>query len=284
VKLAVTAVVGLTAFIGIELTTARPLLNLRLLARRNFGFGTLANFLLGMSLYGSVFILPLYLARIQGYNSEQIGMVLAWTGIPQLALIPLVPRLMKRFDVRMIIAVGFALFAASNFMNVYMSSDYSGDQLFWPNIVRAVGQALAFTPLTAIASAGIEKDNAGSASALFNMMRNLGGAIGIAALQTFQTKREQFHSNVITQSVSVFSEATRVRIDQLTHYFLTHGVSDPATATAKAIAAVGARVNQQANIMGFSDTFFLLGIALVVALIATLLLKKVEHLQAGGGH
>jgi DHA2 family multidrug resistance protein len=191
---------------------------------------------------------------------------------------------MKRVDVRMIIAVGFALFAASNFMNVHMSVDYSGDQLFWPNIVRAVGQALAFTPLTAIASAGIERENAGSASALFNMMRNLGGAIGIATLQTFQTKREQFHSNVITQSVSAFSEATRIRIDQLTHYFLTHGVSDPATATAKAIVAVGARVNQQANIMAFSDTFFLLGIALVIALIATVLLKKADHLQAVGGH
>src|SRR3984957_19420338 len=279
VKLAVVAVLGLSAFLVIELRSSHPLMNLRLLARRNFGLGTLAAFLLGVALYGSVFILPLYLSRVQGYNSEQIGMVLAWTGIPQLALIPLVPRLMKRFDVRMIIAVGFALFAASNFMNVHMSGDYSGDQLFWPNIVRAVGQALAFTPLTAIASAGIEKENAGSASALFNMMRNPGGAMGIAGLQTFQPKREQYHSNVITQSVSAFSEATRVRIDQLTHYFLPHGVSDPATATAKAIVALGARVSQQANIMAFSDTFYLLGIALVVALIATLLLKKTGHLQ-----
>ena len=284
VKLAVTAVVGLAAFVGIELTTARPLLNLRLLARRNFGFGTVANFLLGMSLYGSVFILPLYLARIQGYNSEQIGMVLAWTGIPQLVLIPLVPRLMKRFDVRLIIATGFALFAASNFMNIHMSADYAGDQLFWPNIVRAVGQALAFTPLSAIASAGIEKENAGSASSLFNMMRNLGGAMGIAMLQTFQSKREQYHSNVLDQSVTSFSEATRVRINQLTQYFLTHGVSDPATATAKALVAIGGRINQQANIIAFSDTFYLLGIALVVALIATLLLKKADHLDAGGAH
>ena len=284
VKLSVTAVVALTAFVGIELNTAKPLLNLRLLVRRNFAFGSLANFLLGIALYGSVFILPVYLARIQGYNSEQIGMVLAWTGIPQLVLIPLVPRLMKRFDVRIIIAVGFALFAASNFMNVEMTGDYATDQLFWPNIIRAVGQALAFTPLSAIAAAGIEKENAGSASALFNMMRNLGGAMGIAALQTFQSKREQYHSNVLTQSVSVFSEATRVRIAQLTHYFLSHGVSDPATATAKAIVAVGDRVGQQANIMAFSDTFYLLGVALVVALIATLLLKKAEHLEAGGGH
>ncbi len=284
VKLSVTAAVALTVFVGIELNTAKPLLNLRLLVRRNFGFGILANFLLGIALYGSVFILPVYLARIQGYNSEQIGMVLAWTGLPQLALIPVVPRLMKRFDVRYIIAIGFALFAASNFMNVHMTGDYATDQLFWPNIVRAVGQALAFTPLSAIAAAGIEKENAGSASALFNMMRNLGGAMGIAALQTFQSKREQYHSNVLTQSVSVFSEATRARLDQLTHYFLTHGVSDPATATAKAIVAVGGRVSRQANIMAFSDTFYLLGVALLLALIASLLLKKADHLEAGGGH
>ena len=158
----------------------------------------LANFLMGVALYGSVFILPQYLARIQGYNSEQIGMVLAWTGLPQLVLIPLVPRLMKRFDARLVIGVGFALFAASNFMNIYMTTDYGSDQLFWPNVVRAVGQALAFAPLSAVATAGIEAENAGSASGLFNMMRNLGGAVGIAMLQTFLTKREQYHSNVLT--------------------------------------------------------------------------------------
>jgi DHA2 family multidrug resistance protein len=89
---------------------------------------------------------------------------------------------------------------------------------------------------------------------------------------------------VLTQSVSAFSEATRTRIDQLTHYFMAHGVPDQAAATAKAIVAVGGRVRQQANIMAFSDTFFLLGAALVVALVATVLLKKPDHLEAGGGH
>ena len=112
----------------------------------------LANFLLGIALYGSVFILPVYLSRIQGYNAEQIGMVLAWTGLPQLLLIPLVPRLMQRFDARIIIGIGFALFAASNFMNIYMTNDYATDQLFWPNIVRALGQALVFAPLSAVAT------------------------------------------------------------------------------------------------------------------------------------
>src|SRR5215471_9149703 len=123
VRLSVIAAVSLALFVWIELTIENPLLNLRLLVRRNFGFGIVANVLLGTALYGSVFILPLYLARVQGYNAEQIGMVLAWTGLPQLVIIPFVPWLMQRLDARLVIGFGFALFAASNFMNVSMTID-----------------------------------------------------------------------------------------------------------------------------------------------------------------
>jgi MFS transporter, DHA2 family, multidrug resistance protein len=284
VRLSVIATVSLTVFLWIELTAKKPLLNLRLLFRRNFGFGILANFLLGIALYGSVYILPVYLSRIQGYNAEQIGMVLAWTGLPQLVLIPLVPRLMKRFDPRLVIGVGFALFAASNFMNIYMTTDYATDQLFWPDVVRAIGQALVMAPLSAVATAGIEPENAGSASGLFNMMRNLGGAVGIAVLQTFLTKREQFHSNVLMQSVSTFEQATRTRMDQLTQYFMNHGVLDPTDALHRAYVAIGHIVQKQAFILAFSDTFYLLGAALIIALIATLMLKKPDHLSSGGAH
>ncbi|QHP73808.1 DHA2 family efflux MFS transporter permease subunit [Bradyrhizobium sp. LCT2] len=284
VKLSIIAVIALTAFLVIELTAKKPLLNLRLLVRRNFGFGILANFLLGIALYGSVFIMPVYLSRIQGYNAEQIGMVLAWTGLPQLLLIPLVPRLMQRFDARIIISVGFALFAASNFMNIYMTNDYATDQLFWPNVVRAVGQAFVFAPLSAVATAGIEPENAGSASGLFNMMRNLGGAIGIALLQTVLTKREQYHSNVLMQSVSMFEQATRTRLEQLTQYFVNHGILDRADASHRAYVAIGHIVQKQAYILAFSDTFYLLGMALIVALIAVLFLKKPGQTSAGGAH
>src|SRR4030081_3631475 len=284
VKLSVIAAVALTAFLWIELTTQKPLLNLSLLLRRNFGFGMLANFLLGIALYGSVFILPVYLSRIQGYNAEQIGMVLAWTGLPQLLLIPLVPRLMKRFDPRLVIGVGFALFAASNFMNITMTTDYATDQLFWPNIVRALGQALVMAPLSAVATAGIEAENAGSASGLFNMMRNLGGAVGIALLPTLLTKREQYHSNVLMQSVSMLEQATQARVEKLTQFFISHGVIDRIDAARHAYVAIGKIVQKQAFILAFSDTFFLLGAALIVALAASMMLKKPGHLDAGGAH
>src|SRR5712672_2360887 len=284
VRLSIIAAVALSAFLWIELTARKPLLNLRLLARRNFGFGVLANFLLGVALYGSVFILPVYLSRIQGYNAEQIGMVLAWTGFPQLLLIPLVPRLMQRFDARIIIGIGFALFAGSNFMNIHMTNDYATDQLFWPNVIRALGQALVFAPLSAVATAGIEAENAGSASGLFNMMRNLGGAVGIAVLQTLLTKREHYHSNVLMTSVSLFEQATRTKIEKLTQYFMTHGVTDPGDASRRAFVAIGRIVQKQAFILAFSDLFFLLGAALIIALIAALLLKKPGQLESGGAH
>jgi len=284
VRLAIVAAVALTLFLAIELIAKKPLLNLRILFRRNFGFGVLANFLLGVSLYGSVYVLPVYLSRIQGYNSEQIGMVLAWTGLPQLVLIPLVPRLMQRLDPRLVIGVGFVLFGGSNFLNIYMTNDYAADQLFWPNVIRALGQALVFAPLSAVATAGIEAENAGSASALFNMMRNLGGAIGIAALQTLLTKREQYHSNVLSQQVTMFEQATRTRLDQLTQYFMSHGVIDRIDAVHHAYVAIGKIIQKQAFILAFSDTFYLLGISQIVALLAALMLTRPERIEAGSGH
>ena len=140
------------------------------------------------------------------------------------------------------------------------------------------------TPLSAVATAGIEPENAGSASGLFNMMRNLGGAVGIAVLQTLLTKREQYHSNVLMQSVSPLEQATRTRIEQLTQYFVNHGVTDRAEAAHRALVAIGHIVQKQAFILAFSDTFYLLGATLVIALMATLLLRKPDHLASGGAH
>jgi DHA2 family multidrug resistance protein len=284
VHLAIVAAIALPLFVMIELIVKSPLLNLRLLLRRNFGLGTAANFLLGVALYGSVFILPLYLSQTQGYNAQQIGEVLAWTGLPQLLLIPLVPRLMKRLDARLLVGLGFVLFAFSAFQTTHLDTDFSGPQFLVPNVIRAVGQALVLTPLSALATAGMEAENAGSASALFNMMRNLGGAIGIAGLQTALTRREQFHSDILTSSISLASEALRTRVAELTQYFLTHGISDEARAQHEAIVAIGRIVKRQAFIMGYADTFFLLGIALLLALAATVCLRKPDDLSASGAH
>lgn len=273
VHLSAISAVSFFLFVFIEFRSAEPVLELRLLGRRNFGLATLANGLLGAALYGSTYILPLYLAQIQGYNAEQIGEVVAWVGLPQLVLIPFVPLLVRWFDSRILVAVGLALFAVSNFMDIHLSLDTAGPQLFWPNIVRAIGQAVILAPLAGIATAGIERRFAASASALFNMMRNLAGAIGIAALETLLTKREQFHSNILSAAVSGLDQATRHRIAQMTRYFASHG-ADAMVATHEAIVAIGNSIRQQSFVMAYSDMFALMGLAVIGAIIALLFVKR----------
>ena len=209
--------------------------------------------------------------------------MLAWTGLPQLLLIPLVPKLMQRFDARYIAVTGLLLFAASSFMNIWMSLDYSGDQFWVPNIVRAVGQALTLAPLSSVTLGSVAPQDAPAASGISNMMRNLGGAIGTAVLATIVTKREQFHSNIIGQSVDLGREEVRARIAQLTGYFQAHGMPDPAAAQHQAIVALGNLVKRQALVMGFSDTFAVIGVVLVLAAIAMLMLRKVNAGAGGGG-
>ncbi|MCQ8240925.1 MDR family MFS transporter [Rhizosaccharibacter radicis] len=280
VRLGVIAALFLLAFVVIQFTARRPLLNLRLLRERNFGVGIVANILVGFALYGSVYVLPQYLSQVQNYNSEQTGHVLAWNGLPQLLLIPLVPWLMRRVDLRFLCAGGIALFSFSCFMNTHLSTDVSGDQFLLPNLVRALGQAAIITPLTAIAMARIVPAEAANASALLNMLRNLGGAVGTALLQTIITKREQFHSDILGQAVTLTRPEVRARLDQLTGYFLSHG-ADKDLAGHQAVVQLGRIVRRQSLSMGFADTFAVLGAALGLAALSILLARRGGTAAAG---
>ncbi len=283
VRFAIGAAIALPLFIWIEFTNKRPLVNLRLLGRRNFGLSIVVTLVLGMGLYGSVYILPLYLIDIQGYNAMQIGETIAWSGIPQLFINPFVPKLMQRFDIRLLVAVGLSLFGVSCFMNSTMTHDTGMQQLIPAQIVRALGQPLVITPLSSIATANIEKENAGSASSIFNMMRNMGGDIGIAALSTLVTRREQFHSNRIGEAVSLSSAQTLQRIDQLMLYFTTQGV-DPVLAHNQAIAAVSNTVRRESYVMAFNDCFYFMGWALFLAAILLIFVKKVKRTGGAVAH
>jgi MFS transporter, DHA2 family, multidrug resistance protein len=283
VKLTLVSALALGGFLIVEFTRPDPLLNLRLLGRRNFGFGTLANFMLGFALYASSYLLPQYLANAQGFDAQQIGAVMAWTGLPQLVVIPLVPLLMRWIDGRLLVGTGLVVFAISCFMNLQMDANYAAPQLFWPDVTRALGQAVVIAPLASIALAGISGREAGSASGIFNMLRNLGGAIGTAMLETFFTKREQYHSFIIGQHVSLLEPATRTRLQAMQQYFLAHGSADPAAAMHSAVIAVGNAIREQSTIMGYSDSFALLGVILLLAAAAVALLRK-GAASGGGAH
>ncbi len=283
VRLAVLAVIFLTIFFAIELTRKRPFIELRLLLQRNFGLATIVNVALGIGLYGSVYILPLFLAQVPQYNSLQIGEVIMWAGIPQLFIVPFVPKLMKRIDLRVLIGTGVSLFAISCFMNTQLTHDTGIDQLRWSQLVRACGQPLIMVPLSSIATAGIAPALAGSASGLFNMMRNLGGSFGIAVLATLLTRREQFHSNRLGEAVSMYDLATRQRLDDLTQVLIGRGI-DPTTAQNQALATIDNLVRREAYIMAYNDCFYFIGCALLLSGIAVIFFKKAKPSGGAAAH
>jgi DHA2 family multidrug resistance protein len=284
ITLGAIAATFLSLFFWIELTRKQPFINLRLLRDRNFGLASIVNISLGIGLYGSIYLLPLYLVQIQKYNALQIGEVLMWAGIPQLFLIPFVPKLIQLVDSRLVIGVGVIVFSISCFMNSDLTNLSGIEQLRWSQLVRAMGQPLIMVPLSAVATAGLAKSQAGSASGLFNMMRNLGGSFGIAALATLLTQREKFHSNRLGDAISLYNPETQQRVDTLTQLFVSKG-TDFNTAQSQAFQAIAGTVSRESYVMAFNDCFYFIGFALLLSGVAVLFFKKVRVSDAsGGGH
>jgi DHA2 family multidrug resistance protein len=169
-------------------------------------------------------------------------------------------------------------------MNSALTNLTGIDQLRWSQLVRALGQPLIMVPLSGVATAGLPKAQAGSASGLFNMMRNLGGSFGIAILATLLTNREQFHSNRLADTISFYDPATQQRIEELTQLFISKG-ADAITAQSQAFSAIANIVRRESTVMAFNDCFYFIGFALLLSGLAVIFFKKIKvDPAAGGGH
>ena len=260
-------------FIFIELRRKKPLVNLRLMTNRNLGVSCVTNFILGLALYGSVYLLPQYLTIVQGYSAFQTGVAMVWVGIPQLFIFPFVPFLMKRFDLRLMVSVGTLVFATSCFMNTQMSHDYAGEQFAISNVVRALGQPFTIVPLSSLATVVLQPKDVGDGSALFNILRNLGGSVGTALLDTMITRREQFHDFRIGSYINPFRPPVQDRLNYLTQQFQTRGINE-ANSMLKAYAEIKQVVRREAYIMAFNDCFLIVGILLLLGAILVWGCKK----------
>jgi len=279
---AVAALVGIVGWFVITLLRDEPFVNVRLYARRNFFVAALLAATTGMALYGSSFLLPLFLGQIAGYTPMQIGEVIMWAGLPQLFIMPFVARLSTRVDNRILCSIGLALFGISCVMNAHMDASYGYDQLLWSQIVRALGQPLIMLTLSNFAMQGIAPKDTPSASSLFNMTRNLGGSVGLALLATMLTNREHLHSARLGESVSMFAAATRNRLDALTAGFSAKGI-DAAGASQKAVGVVDLLTRKQAYVMAYNDAFMAMA-AVLFGCISILWLADGVKSPSGGGN
>ncbi|ANF26680.1 MDR family MFS transporter [Stutzerimonas stutzeri] len=276
VQLGSVAVVSLILFVILQLSRPNPLINLGILRERNFGLTSIASLGMGLGLYGSIYLLPLYLAQIQNYNALQIGQVIMWMGIPQLFLIPLVPKLMKIIPPKLLCAAGFALFGISSFASGALNPDFAGDQFHPIQIIRALGQPMIMVTISLIATAYIQPQDAGSASSLFNILRNLGGAIGIALLATLLDSRAKIYFDYLRESVVPSNPAVAERLSALTQQLGSEQA---------ALGRISEITHQQAMIMAYNDAFHFVGIALAVSMVAVLLTRRLpDDIKGGAAH
>ncbi len=272
---ALVAAVGIAVFIARELLAAKPFINLRVLGNRTVGAASLLQMVVGAVSLGSTYIIPLYCAQIQGYNAEQIGYVVMWSGLPQLLLFPAMPFLMRRVDARVLVTAGTLLFAYSCWLNTGLTHDVGMDQLILPQLLRAAGQPLFAIPLSQLSTAGLPPRDTADASALSNMMRNLGGSLGIAVLSTMVDRREHFHFSVLAEAMTANALRTQERLAAL-----MTGVADPALARARALATLAAQVRREAYVAAYADAFWMVAVGLIISLAAVLFLRKPPRARA----
>jgi len=260
----------------LQVSRANPLINLGILRNRNFGLSSIASLGMGVGLYGSIYLLPLYLAQVQNYNALQIGEVIMWMGLPQLVLIPLVPQLMKIISPKILCTLGFGLFGLASFSSGVLNPDFAGSQFNQIQIIRALGQPLIMVTISLIATAYLQPQDAGSASSLFNILRNLGGAIGIALLATLLDARTKVYFDYLRESVVPGNPQVAERLGQLGERL----GSDTA-----ALGRLSEIVHQQALIMAYNDAFHWVGLGLGIAMVAVMLTRALpKGATAGAAH
>ncbi len=271
--LALAATVGLVAFVVRELRTKAPVVDLRVLRHRSLWAGSILSTVIGMVLYGSLFAIPIFAGTIMHYTSQQVGMLLLPSAIASAVAMPIVARLVGRFDPRTLIVTGAVTLLVSMRMFSLLSPQTGGDELFWPNIVRGFGTVLMFMPLQLAALGSIPKQDVAAAAGFFNLTRQLGGSVGVALLTTLLDKREAFHRAVLTEKLVPSDPHTLERLAAYTQAMLARGFPID-EAKQKALALLDGVVNVQSAVLSFGDTFWATAALILASLPLVLLLGK----------
>lgn len=274
---------SLLAFIWRTLTTKNPIVDLKAYRDRNFTLGSIASMAMGVALYGLIFILPLYLGRIRGLNALQIGETLAITGVAMFFTAPISGYASRSFDPRIVASFGFALTGISTWSLSKITADWGFWQLFWPQVERGAGMMLAMAPLNVISLGTLPPAEVKNSAALFNLTRNLGGAFGLALINTLLVNRTDFHARILFDQINPARQIVHERMADMTGALAAAGVADPSGAAVKAMSAV---VQRQAAVLAFEDSLhiiFWISMAAAAVLILVKSPKNAAASNAAGG-
>jgi MFS transporter, DHA2 family, multidrug resistance protein len=282
--LAVISVVTLTALVWHELTTEHPIVDLRVLKERSYAVGVFLMTVVGFVLYGSMVLLPIMLQTLLGYPPLQAGIAMAPRGIGSFFMMPITGLITGKFDARKLLTAGLLVGGTTLLWLSWLNLQAGYWDIFWPQLIQGVGMSLLFVPLTTISMDRIPREKMGYATSLFNLMRNIGGSVGIAVTGTMLARHSQSTTALLGANVTAYNPASQSLIYQMQGAFMAAG-ADAATASERAYAALFGLVQRQAAMVSFVGIFQLMGV-IFIALIPLVLLMQRPKSRGGpvGAH
>ena len=277
--LAILSAAAAVAFFWRVFSAKEPIVDLRAFADRNFAVGCAFSLVMGVGLYGLTYLYPIYLARVRDYSPLMIGETMFVTGLCMFLTAPLAGRLVRALDPRVMLGLGFVGFAAGTWIVTGITKDWDFGELLWPQILRGISLMLCMVTINNIALGTLSPDRLKNASGLFNLTRNLGGAIGLALINTALNDRMDLHLVRLHEKVTWSGYAALDRMEGLKESLGQLG-SDAGDAALKVMAAT---VRMQALVMSFADVFLILTVLFLAMATATLLIRR-PRATAGAGH
>jgi len=274
--LALVAAIGLGLFIWRELASRAPAVDLRVLRYRSLAAGSIFAVVLGIGLYGTIFVIPLFTQNILGFTAVQTGMLIIPGALASGLCMPFIGRLVDRIDARLVLGTGSVIVGAATLTLAQININTAAYDMFWPLLFRGLGMGMIFIPLSVATLGPVPKRDIASAAAFFNLNRQLGGSIGIALLATLLEKRQVFHYNILAENVSRFGVATQQYLFNLQHALQARGIN-PATAEQASYGMLTRLVKIQAMILSFEDVLLLVGLLFMSVLVLVFFLHGGNH-------
>jgi DHA2 family multidrug resistance protein len=271
--LAVVSVGTLVALVIHELRTDHPIVDLRVFKERSYAVGVFLMTVVGFVLYGSLVLLPIMLQTLLGYPSLQAGIAMAPRGIGSFFMMPAVGLMTGKFDARKLLTIGLIVGGGTLLWLSRLNLQAGYWDFFWPQLLQGAGLSLLFVPLTTVAMDSIPRERMGNATSLFNLMRNIGGSIGIAITGTMVARSQQATTAVLGSNVNIYDPISQSIFSQMQNAFMAAG-ADAVTATNRAYAALFGMVQRQASIVSFVDLFQILGFVFFAMVPLVLLMKR----------
>jgi DHA2 family multidrug resistance protein len=274
IRLTLLALFSLVAFVIWELTTDHPIVDLRVFANRNFAVGTALITSVGVVLFGTIALLPLFLQTLLGYPAIESGLTVSPRGFGSIASMIIVGRLIGKVDGRWLIMFGFAVLAYATYMFAGLNLEIASSNVTWPNIISGFAMGFIFVPMTTLSISTLPNEQIGNATGVYNLMRNLGGSIGIALVTTMLARGAQTHQAIMVSHLTPYDPIYQEKLRQMTSALAAHG--DPATSSQQAYGALYGIMLKQASLMSYIDNFRLLAFLCLLCIPAALLFKRVR--------